>query len=181
MVPMNPIVEQRNMLARINQMFTDLKKINFNEVDNLSSASSCLRDMRIAHYEDINQLQHAIMILDAWEFLKKSNKYESFEILQWFWNPHQTGGGEEPDLRGMLNGVTVISAEITTSESPVGTIDVRMSSTLKKLNKMEGKYLYYFVRTDKMRKRALTKLSKFEKTSIKVVNLLDGNAENQIE
>jgi hypothetical protein len=53
----------------------------------------------------------------------------------------------------------VILAEITTSDRPVGVIDGRMRRTLEKLSRMQGSR-YYFVRTEKMEQRALTKVRK---------------------
>ena len=53
----------------------------------------------------------------------------------------------------------MISAEITTSEKPVGTIDSRMQKTLAKLAEMQGAK-FYFVRTPQMQQRANTKITK---------------------
>ena len=48
-------------------------------------------------------------------------------------------------------------ADLTTSNSPVGVIDKGMAGTLRKLSLMEGKK-FYFVRSSKMRIRAMTKV-----------------------
>jgi hypothetical protein len=94
-----------------------------------------------------------------------SHWFQHFEGLNqsarmvWSWNPRQTGDSTEPDLRGHLDGTVVLSAEVTTSKEPLGTIDKRMGSTLQKLAQMDGA-LYYFVRTDTMLSRARTKVLK---------------------
>ena len=77
----------------------------------------------------------------------------------WYWNPRQTGDHTEPDLRGIYSGAILVSAEITTSEKPVGTIDSRMKKILTKLAAMQGEK-FYFVRTSEMRQRAATKITK---------------------
>jgi hypothetical protein len=63
-----------------------------------------------------------------------------------------------PDLRAVHQGQILASAEITTSEKPVGTIDTRMRSTLEKLSRMDGEH-FYFVRSNAMRIRADSKVS----------------------
>jgi len=78
--------------------------------------------------------------------------------VKWYWNPRQTGSAKEPDLQGKVAGRIAVSAEITASERPIGSIDQRMSTTLQKLSKMEGR-LIYFVSTETMEKWARTKVS----------------------
>lgn len=113
--------------------------------------------LRKETYEDLNQIQHEHLIVRAAEWLLAKQKCPP-ETL-WLWNPRQTGDHSEPDLRGSNAGAVVLSAEITTSENPVGTIDSRMQKTLAKLAAMEGAR-YYFVRTETMRQRASTKVAK---------------------
>lgn len=144
-------------------------------VNNLSSMPCTSAAMGIAvldrlrreTYEDLNQIQHEHLIIRAAEWLLAERKCP-LETL-WLWNPRQTGDNSEPDLRGSLSGSTVISAEITTSEKPVGTIDSRMQKTLAKLSEMQGAK-FYFVRTPEMRQRANTKITK-GRWSIEVVQL----------
>jgi hypothetical protein len=59
----------------------------------------------------------------------------------------------------MRAGEIVLSAEVTTSERPVGIIDTRIRDTLAKLSTMPGRR-FYFVRTDTMGQRAMTKVEK---------------------
>jgi hypothetical protein len=78
----------------------------------------------------------------------------------WEWNPHQTGGNDEPDLVGKNNkGIILYSIEATTSEKPIGVIDKRIKNTLIKIQKFKGN-LMYFVRTNAMKVRAESKLKK---------------------
>jgi hypothetical protein len=53
----------------------------------------------------------------------------------------------------------LLSAEVTASERPVGTIDTRIRDTLAKLGNMPGRR-FYFVRTASMEQRATTKIEK---------------------
>jgi len=106
--------------------------------------------------EDLNQIQHEFLILHGLRWLR-GNGFES--EIDWEWNPRQTGTADEPDLRGSLNGATLISAEASASELPGGMIDTRMRETLEKLSRMPGQK-FYFVRTDEMATRARTKVTK---------------------
>lgn len=116
-----------------------------------------LSDFRSKFYEDLNQLQHEFLIIQSLEFLKC--KPEFINISEWHWNPNAAGTAVEPDLRGLdKDKKEIISAEITTSKTPKGSIDDRMKTTLKNLDEMEGTR-YYFVRTETMLKSANTKIS----------------------
>lgn len=127
------------------------------EPSSLNEGISILEHFRKDNYEELNQVQHEAMILRA--ALDLQSKDFAGKPVTWYWNPRQTGDSEEPDLRGIVAGSIHISAEITTSESPKGSIDTRMRETLEKLSKMPGKRIY-FVRTEAMENRAKTKLSK---------------------
>jgi len=121
------------------------KEIN-NQIQHLAS-------IRKEVYEDLNQLQHKALILEVAERLQK----EFSVIDKWTWHPMQTSHVDFADLTGYVDNQVFLNAEITTSLSPVGTIDTRMHSTLVSLNKKKGKK-YYFVQTDKMLKRAKSKI-----------------------
>jgi hypothetical protein len=114
-----------------------------------------LRQIRSLAYEDTNQILHEALLLKAIEYLQN----EHTQSIDWSWNPRQTGDSVEPDLQGKRSQEILISAEATTSEDPQGLIDQRMRKTLKKLSSMPGE-LFYFVQSERMRKRALTKISK---------------------
>lgn len=91
----------------------------------------------------------------------------------WEWNPRQTGDASEPDIRATQFGKTIISGEVTTSPNPIGKIDSRMASTLRKLAEMEGRKLY-FVSTISMARRACTKAGKAG-YNIEVVRIEDAS------
>jgi len=148
---------EEEVLAQIKRVILDIKKAIKDEPSDLAEGIRVLADLRKEVYEDLNQLQHEAMILRAARSINSTDFFG--DIIEWYWNPRQTGSAEEPDLRGEIKGKAVVSAEITTSENPKGTIDKRMASTLKNLNNMSGKKLY-FVRTETMENRAKTKVLK---------------------
>ncbi len=125
-----------------------------------------LIEIRKIAYESLNQIPHAILILDAIEWLRN---HKGITAKNWHWHPHQTGKKDEPDLSMTVDGVRIISAEVTTSEKPVGKIDKRMSITLNELQDKGGD-LFYFVRTPKMAQRARSKTEKIKK-KIEIVDL----------
>ncbi|MCP2085941.1 UNVERIFIED_ORG: hypothetical protein J2Y81_001958 [Paraburkholderia sediminicola] len=126
-----------------------------------------LSRLRQESYEDLNQIQHEHLIIKAAEWLSADGRFSTG--IEWSWNPRQTGDNSEPDLRGTLDGKIVLSAEVTTSARPVGTIDARMQKTLAKLAQMQGEK-FYFVRSEEMRQRAATKVEK-GRWSIMIVRL----------
>lgn len=123
----------------------------------LEQGIELLRDLRATAYEDLNQIQHAALILDAARWLRDHGKADS--RAEWHWNPYQTGTAEEPDLRVTVDGKVVISVEATASRGPAGVIDSRMRDTLAKLGELPGQK-YYFVKTEAMARRAKTKISR---------------------
>lgn len=122
-----------------------------------SEALAVISDVRDLAYESLNQLQHEYLILLAVKYLIEVRSFPEDTI--WYWNPRSTGGIDEPDLKGLVDGNVVVSAEVTTSRRPVGTIDVRMRATLSKLSGFEGEK-FYFVRTTAMARRAATIITK---------------------
>jgi hypothetical protein len=111
--------------------------------------------LRSEIYEDLNQLQHKSLILNAAKLLQ--NEFPG--ISSWSWHPKQTSHPDEADLTGYADRMIVISAEVTTSMKPIGTIDTRMGKTLSSLNNKKGKR-FYFVQTNEMLNRAITKIAK---------------------
>ena len=148
---------EKNVFKKVIKHISIIRKSVSDEPSNLMAGIEILENLRKEIYEDLNQIQHEAMILKAARLIETSDF--SNQKIEWFWNPRQTGGTEEPDLRGVINGEIVISAEITTSVDPQGTIDTRMRDTLKKLSKLPGKKIYY-VRSKKMKQRAETKVNK---------------------
>jgi hypothetical protein len=107
--------------------------------------------------EDINQLRHEEMALSAARLLQET-EFRG-ERLDWYWNPRRTGDIAEPDLSAVRNGEIMVSAEVTTSQRPIGTIDTRMRDTLASLNKMPGRR-FYFVKTGSVEHRAKSKVKR---------------------
>jgi hypothetical protein len=126
--------------------------------DSTAAGIDLLRRLRQQVYENLNQIQHEYLILQAAACIRREHLVE-VEGHQWFWNPRQTGKGTEPDLSVFLGTEQVISTEVTASEDPQGAIDKRMAQTLEKLSQMAG-HKFYFVRTQRMRQRAITKVGK---------------------
>jgi hypothetical protein len=143
------------VLADMNNFINTIRKFVGEEVSSLSDGLTMLRNVRSSVYEDLNQIQHEYLILQGFLWLSK-NGFNQPEII-WYWNPRQTGNTEEPDLRAILNGKILLSAEATTSEIPQDLIDSRINHTLLKLAEMEGTR-YYFIRTTSMENRARTKI-----------------------
>jgi hypothetical protein len=146
---------EEHVYLKVKQLIIASRNAVTEEPRNLMSGINILKKLRSTIYEDLNQIQHEGMILRAARLLE-SNCLAGKEV-EWHWNPRQTGTAEEPDLRGIVAGRIVVSAEITTSERPIGSIDQRMTTTLDNLSKMPGKKIY-FVCTDSMEKRARTKV-----------------------
>jgi hypothetical protein len=121
----------------------------------VEAAIAKVRGIRLAVYEDLNQIQHEYLLLRGLQWLVENG----FGQAQWEWNARQTGGANEPDLRGILDGETRVSAEASASEDPKGSIDVWMRKTLEKLSCMQGEK-FYFVCSSAMAQRARTKISK---------------------
>ena len=150
-------LREEKVLERVKQVLLKIRKAVKEDPSDLKAGIQIFVDLRNAVYEDLNQILHEAMILRAARAISSTDFFG--DTIEWYWNPRQTGSAEEPDLRGEINGKVVVSAEITSSANPTGTIDKRMASTLKNLNNMSGKKLY-FVRTETMEKRAKTKVSK---------------------
>lgn len=146
-----------------------IREIALPEFSTAAEGVKVLRTLRTEAYENLNQIQHEHMVLCALEWL--AAKLGESTIVEWSWNPRQTGTNSEPDLRGVKDGEIMISAEITTSQKPIGTIATRMQSTLEKLAQMPGQK-YYFVATQQMQKLASTKVAS-KQWGIEVVLLED--------
>jgi hypothetical protein len=138
-------------------LLTRIQSIAGAPVDAVGRGIDILKRLRAETYEDLNQIQHEYMILCSAQWLIEQNRCPADTI--WSWNPRQTGGADEPDLRGEQNGAVLLSAEITTSTEPKGMIDNRMRRTLEKLSKMAGQQ-FYFTASPAMFQRAQTKIRK---------------------
>lgn len=153
--------------ADISWLLKEVRRLVDQGFGSVEDGIALLRQLRREVYEDLNQIQHEYAILKAAEWLMNNSRYGAGIV--WAWNPRQTGNATEPDLRGILKGQIVISAEVTTSAKPSGVIDTRMAKTLVKLAQMEGEK-FYFVVTSAMQTRAVTKIKKAG-AEIEVVDL----------
>lgn len=167
MQPLPSISSARNHLAeKVDTAFIHIKAAAEAQSGNLVADVEVLKNLRAQIYEDLNQIQHRALILDAADYIDQKNETP----LTWSWHPEQTGIASDPDLLGEYDGQPVVSAEASASARPIGNIDVHMSSTLKSLSQMPGKR-YYFVRTEAMATHARTKTSKIPGADITVVIL----------
>jgi hypothetical protein len=148
---------ERKILADIRRCLESVRQVASKDVISVSEGVNILSRLRQVAYEDINQIQHEEMALRAARLLQDTVFVD--QQLDWYWNPRQTGDESEPDLRATKNGEIVLSAEVTASERPVGTIDIRIRDTLAKLSSMPGRR-FYFVRTAPMEQRAKTKVER---------------------
>jgi hypothetical protein len=149
--------EEIRVFQELKRLLTKVSEIVGKEPQSLDEGITVLELLRRSVSEDLNQIQHERMIIKAARSLQ-NGEFMGTQI-DWFWNPRQTGTKSEPDLRGVVKGKVVVSAEITASERPIGAIDKRMSTTLTKLSEMPGRRLYY-VGTSSMAQRANTKVEK---------------------
>jgi hypothetical protein len=168
MQPLTHFTEERSkVVSRIQELVEVTREICRLSPDTLERGIEALKSLRRLTYENLNQILHESMILDAVEYLIREGVCPP--ETEWRWNPRQTGGKEEPDLLGTLSGHILISAEITTSEKPQGVLATRMAATLAKLATMQGRR-FYFVCSDAMRDRAASRVAELG-ASIKVVRL----------
>ncbi len=152
MRPLKDMTEAEvDLQARVVRCLDRAKAIAALPVASFREGLRRVEELRQAVYEDLNQLQHEALVLDAALFLKRERYRAS--TVSWSWNPQQTGGGDEPDLRGTEGNQVLVSAEATGSAKAKGKIRERMIFTLTKLSGMQGQRLY-FVRTQSMQESA---------------------------
>lgn len=147
--------EKTILQLEIENWFKVVKKHINKSPSGLTEQVRLLTAIRNDIYEDLNQLQHKALIIESAEILQK----EYPKINKWKWHPKQTSHPDEADLTGYTDAKVIISAEITSSMKPVGTIDTRIRKTLNSLNGKKGKRIY-FVQTAEMFNRAKTKITK---------------------
>ena len=149
-------VAEQQVFRKVRQLIHVSRGIVSAEPPGLPDGIEVLKSLREGMYENLNQIQHEELVLRAARFLQR--EYFRGQDVEWSWNPRQTGVADEPDLRGAVAGQVVVSAEITSSARPQGTIDQRMRSTLERLSGMPGNR-FYFVSTEAMERRARTKVN----------------------
>src|SRR3989304_2476173 len=151
------IEAHQKILSDVQRFLATVNNLSSKPCETAEAGIGILDRLRRETYEDLNQIQHEHLIVRAAEWLLEKRNCPLETV--WYWNPRQTGDHTEPDLRGIYSGAILVSAEITTSEKPVGTIDSRMKKILTKLAAMQGEK-FYFVRTSEMRQRAATTITK---------------------
>jgi hypothetical protein len=112
--------------------------------NSVDEAVSLILELRKHCYEDLNQIPHEYLCLQARSWLTRAHIVPA--SATWQWNPRQTGGA---DLQARVDGTVVLSAEVSASEKPDGGIGEGMVKALKKLRKMPGLH-YYIVRNAQM-------------------------------
>ena len=144
---------EEKVLSDARALLGEVKRVVASDPKDPFEAVGILSELRDVAYENLNQIQHEYLILAAVKHLIGNSLVHP--DTEWSWNPRQTGTAKEPDLLGDHQGCCLISAEVTTSRRPIGTIVGRMQSTLEKLNGPEFRGAkYYFVRTDAMERKA---------------------------
>jgi hypothetical protein len=154
---LNLSTAKEKILADVRRYIAEVQSITRSPVETVEEGIRALVALRKASYEDLNQIQHEYAALCAVHWLVAQGRASNG--ITWQWNPRQTGDASEPDIRAVSELKTVISGEVTTSPKPIGFIDSRMASTLKKLAAMAGEQ-FYFVLTAPMAQRARTKVAK---------------------
>ena len=118
--------------------------------DTFEASLSVIKGIRESAYENLNQLQHAALLLKAISYLE-NNCFSTVKPIFWQWHPHQTHGKNEADLQAISgDGVVLLSAEATTSIKPQGTISKRMKNTLHQLQNMDVSGDKYYVVANKL-------------------------------
>lgn len=147
---------ETKLLDELKEMLSHFRLAGKVEPTNLGLGLEILQRLRALVYENMNQLQHEALLLKVAKLLE-AEFYPSVAI-KWFCNPRQTGSKDEPDLRGIDNhGHVIVSAEVTSSQSPQGGIGERMAETLAKLSAMPGDK-YYVITSEQMERRAKSKI-----------------------
>jgi hypothetical protein len=149
---------ESDLLARLRTCVGAIQQIVTADVTDIPAGVALLRLVRSEAYEDINQLQHEALLLEA--AVRLRTLHPELSAMTWFWNPANTGTGEEPDLRVMRGKEIIVSVEATASERSIGSISVHLRKTLSKLQAMAGRR-FYFVRTQDMLKAAEKQIRKF--------------------
>lgn len=115
----------------------------------VGAATLALAKLRQEVYEDINQLLHQTLIVMASVHFQMLTAYQGVP-LEWWHHPKQTSAPKEPDLRGVSANRILISAEVTSSLKPSGSILTRMKEKLEMMQKEFEGELYFVVASDDM-------------------------------
>ncbi len=156
----------------VNQIHTSLLIVKeaiegIDQTEDIDKLINTLEEVSKQTLNSFHRLRKLLFAIKAGEWLNKNVKPEW--KVSWEYFHHQLKDSNTPDIKGVSGRKTVASAFVSISEKPVGVVDKRIASNLWKLSQMKGE-LYYFVRSDQMKKRAESKIKK-SKYQIKVVVL----------
>lgn len=111
----DPARAEAKVLSDMRAFVSKIRQLSAQDVNGVEVGILLLRLIRAEASEDRNQIQHECLILQGLAWLRK-NGFGS--VIEWEWNPRQTGTSAEPDLRGSREGTILISAEASASELP---------------------------------------------------------------
>jgi len=160
--------EVHELLPKIEVIAREVKATK-RQARRMQAEALLLARIRTLAGELINQNLHHYAVTLAVGYLRK--KHKGIRIYRKDVHARQTGGADDPDIRGHIDGQPDVCAEVTAHLKPQGYVDTRIRDTLLKLKRIQNCQRYYFITTSVMRQRADTKLRKM-KCRIKVV-LLD--------
>jgi hypothetical protein len=167
MHPFSTLAAERIILQnKADDVLEKIKTCATQTPETIQEKLAALGGLKSAIYQDLNQIPHRALLLEAVDYLNQKYK----DPITWSWHPEHTGKAKEPDLLGKQNGKVIISAEATTPKVTKGAPSKKMPKVLEHLSRMEGEK-FYFVRSTQMKSLAETKISKMENVKIKVVFL----------
>lgn len=147
--------EKDSLKNELDTLFNTIREHTVLLPTSLIEQINFLKQFRLEIYENINQLQHKALVINAVVYLQ-----EKFPMInKWICHPKQTSKIDEADINGFSNSKIIVKAEVTTSLKPIGIIDTRMKNILISLSKNGGEK-YYFVQTEEMYNRANIKIKK---------------------
>jgi len=156
----------------VNQIHSSLLIVKeaIESIDDSEDAEKMISTLEEVSKQTLNsfhRLRKLLFAIQSGEWLNKNVKPEW--KVSWNYFHYQHKDSNTPDIKGTSGRKTVACAFVSISEKPVGVVDKRIANNLWKLSQMKGE-LYYFVRSEQMKKRAESKIKK-SKYQIKVVLL----------
>jgi hypothetical protein len=100
---------RENVMADIGALISQLRLLTSAEPRSVKDGIATLRQVRRQSYEDLNQVQHESLIVEAADWLQARHPIPL--SATWYWNPRQTGDASEPDLAVYVDGQQTIAAE----------------------------------------------------------------------
>lgn len=157
MLELGPFEEARHqVLASAQRLQRAIQRAVAEPIHSADAGMALFASLRRQAQDDLNQIQHEQMIVNAAEWLLRQGVVSA--ATQWQWTPRHGIDRSGPDLLGR-DGEATVCAEVAASEDPVGVIDAQMRRSLAKLATLDARR-FYFVRTVTMKRRATTKVIK---------------------